>query len=79
MSNSPLPLIVPVEHLWTVRDVAELLRVGRHSVYEMAKHGEIPSLRVGARVRFAPDEVRAWLDRQRAPRAAALPIDRLSP
>ena len=79
MSTTPLPLVVPVEHLWTVREVAALLRVGRHSVYEMAKSGEMPSLRVGARVRFVPEEVRAWLDRQRSPRAAASPLGPLSP
>ena len=79
MSKVPSVLVVPVENLWTVREVAEFLRVGRHSVYEMAKRGEMPSLRVGARVRFVPEEVRAWLDRQRAPRPSVASIEPVSP
>lgn len=62
--------VLPAESLWTWRDVAAFLRIGRNAVYEMAANGDLPSLRVGSRVRFEPAEVRAWLDRQRAPDAS---------
>jgi hypothetical protein len=42
----------------------------------MAASGALPSLRVGARVRFLPEEIRGWLARQRAPDAAVLPLPR---
>jgi excisionase family DNA binding protein len=65
----------PVESLWTWREVAAFLRIGRNAVYEMAARGELPSLRLGAsRVRFVPAEIRAWLERQRAPGVAVLPL-----
>ena len=65
----------PMESLWTWREVAEFLRIGRNAVYEMAANGDLPSLRVGgSRVRFIPAEIRAWVDRQRAPGAAVLPM-----
>ncbi len=74
MTNAPARPLIPAECLWTVREVAAFLRVGRNTVYEMAQSGALPSLRIGARVRFVPEEIRAWLDRQRAPDAAVLPI-----
>ncbi len=74
MSNVPNRPLVAAECLWTVRDVAAFLQVGRNAIYGMAQSGEIPSLRVGARVRFVPDEIRAWLARQRAPNATVLPM-----
>ena len=70
---------IAAECLWTVHDVSAFLRVGRNAVYEMAQKAELPSLRVGARVRFVPEEIRGWLARQRAPSAAVVPIDRRSP
>ena len=60
-------LAIPAEHLWTVRDAAAFLRIGRNAVYEMVKRDEVPNVRVGSRVRFIPGELRAWLGRQRSP------------
>ena len=59
----------PAESLWTSRDVAAFLRIGRDAVHEMANNRDLPSLRVGSRIRFVPEEIRAWLERQRAPDA----------
>jgi excisionase family DNA binding protein len=58
-------LAIPAEQLWTVADVCAFLRVGRNAVYSMAARRELPSIRVGTRVRFVPEDVRAWLERQR--------------
>ena len=58
-------LAIPAEQLWTVADVCAFLRVGRNAVYSMAARHELPSIRVGTRVRFLPADVRAWLERQR--------------
>jgi excisionase family DNA binding protein len=60
-------LAIPAEQLWTVRDAAAFLRIGRNAVYEMVKRDEVPNVRVGSRVRFVPSELRAWLGRQRSP------------
>ena len=71
-------LSIPAERLWTVVDVCAFLRIGRNAVYEMAARRELPSLRVGSRVRFVPADVRAWLEHQRGPEAAVLPLPRSS-
>jgi excisionase family DNA binding protein len=70
MASSTIPkagdaLAIPAEQLWTVADVCTFLRVGRNAVYAMAARRELPSIRVGTRVRFVPEDVRAWLARQR--------------
>lgn len=65
MASDPA-LSIPAERLWTVREAATFLQLGRNAVYEMVKHGELPNVRIGSRVRFIPAELRAWAERQRA-------------
>jgi len=52
----------PKEHqrdgLWDVADVARFLRASRSWVYKAAESGQLPCLRVGAMLRFQPDDVR---------------------
>jgi len=49
------------ENLWTVDDVAEFLRASRSKVYKDAKARRIPSIRIGAMLRFDPNAVRRWV------------------
>ncbi len=49
------------EALWTVREAAAFLRLGRNTVYEWAANGKLPSLRLGSRIRFLPSALRRWL------------------
>ena len=49
------------ESLWTVREAAAFLRLGRNTVYEWAASGKLPSLRLGSRIRFLPSALRRWL------------------
>ena len=70
------PLMIPAEQLWNVRQAAAFLNIGRNATYEMAKSGELPNIRIGSRIRFIPAELRGWVERLRAPAAAAVPLDR---
>ena len=63
------PLMIPAEQLWNVRQAAAFLNIGRNAVYEMADGGELPSIRIGSRIRFIPADLRAWVERQREPGA----------
>jgi excisionase family DNA binding protein len=49
------------EALWTVREAAAFLRLGRNTVYDWAASGKLPSLRLGSRIRFLPSALRRWL------------------
>jgi excisionase family DNA binding protein len=45
-------------------EVAELLRVDRQRVYELARQDAIPVIRLGARqYRFDAEAIRQWLER----------------
>jgi excisionase family DNA binding protein len=50
-------------------DVAEQLGVSRSWLYEAAKSGRIPSIRIGGEdgpLRFVPEDIQNWLDDARA-------------
>jgi excisionase family DNA binding protein len=57
MSTDPHPSPI---RLLTAREVARILRVSRRSVYQLARRGEIPHVRIGRFVRFRADEIDAW-------------------
>ena len=41
----------------TVPEVASYLRIGRTTAYELAKNGEIPSLKIGRQIRVFRDDL----------------------
>jgi excisionase family DNA binding protein len=50
--------------LWTPEELADYLGVTLHCVYAWSSKGGGPKvLRVGARLRYRPADVEAWLDR----------------
>jgi excisionase family DNA binding protein len=53
----------------TVADVAAFLSVSRRQVYLLVEHQELPTVRVGTRIRFVPEEISAYLERHRQGRA----------
>ena len=52
----------PPEALWTVNDVARILRTSPNAVYKLAAKKRIPQIRFGRKILFRPDEIRGWLD-----------------
>jgi excisionase family DNA binding protein len=48
------------DRLWDADDVAGFLSVSRSMVYKLEQAGELPCVRIGARVRFDPSVVRAF-------------------
>jgi excisionase family DNA binding protein len=57
--SSPLPLTRA--DVLTVADVAELLRMPRSTVYDLARRGLLPGHRLGRSLRFIRAEIDAWL------------------
>jgi excisionase family DNA binding protein len=49
----------------TVADVAAFLAVSRRQVYLLIERRELPTVRVGSRIRFVPEEIEAYLHGQR--------------
>lgn len=50
--------------LMTAQEVAELLRVPRSTVYELARNRRIPFLKVGRRTLFAQQTLLDWIATQ---------------
>lgn len=48
----------------TVKEVADYLRLDEHTVYRMARKGEIPAYKVARQWRFKKNALEKWLERQ---------------
>lgn len=48
------------DRMWNVDDVSRFLSISRSMVYKLEQGAELPSLRIGACVRFEPAVVRAF-------------------
>ena len=64
MTTADLPAIANPDTLWDVDSVARYLSASKSWVYKAAERGELPCIRIGAMLRFAPNSVRAWLKRR---------------
>jgi excisionase family DNA binding protein len=51
----------PFPSLLNVAQIAELLDLSPQRVYQLAKVGTIPSVRIGRTLRFEPDTIKRWL------------------
>lgn len=61
-TTTPLP-----HRLWTAKEAAAFLGVPVSTMYFWSYRGEGPRLyRVGRSLRYSPDDLRDWLDRQAA-------------
>jgi excisionase family DNA binding protein len=58
-----------LEQLLTIAQCCELLQVSKQTLYRLINSGELAPIRVGERSRFAPADVRAYLERHRERRA----------
>ena len=47
--------------LMTVKEVADYLRVKPSTVYDWAKQGKIPAVKIGRLWRFGREEIEAWV------------------
>jgi excisionase family DNA binding protein len=47
-----------------VEDIAQLLRVGRNTVYGLVSRNQIPHRRLGKAIRFSRSAVMSWLSKQ---------------
>lgn len=52
--------------LYSINEVAKMLRVSDKKVRSLIKNGEIPYVTVGHRYRFCGWQIKEWLDKQKA-------------
>ena len=51
------------EKLMTVKEVAEYLQLDEHTIYRMARKGEIPAYKVAGQWRFKRKLIEQWLEK----------------
>ena len=51
--------------LWDVKTTAKSLGISPRTLWELTRRGEIPRMKVGRLVRYDPDDVRAWIKKQK--------------
>jgi excisionase family DNA binding protein len=54
-------------NLLTVNQAAAFLATSRWSVYRLVRCGELRAVRVGERLRFKPDDLEAYIEREPVP------------
>ncbi|MGH8909863.1 MAG: helix-turn-helix domain-containing protein [Egibacteraceae bacterium] len=57
------------DHLWTVAEVAEHMRVSNMTVYRLIKGGQLPAIRVGKNYRIRGADLSDYLDASRTGRS----------
>jgi excisionase family DNA binding protein len=61
-----------LERLLTARELAELLGFSAATVVDWSERGEVPSFKIGGRLRFRESEVADWLEERRQGRGEEL-------
>jgi excisionase family DNA binding protein len=60
-----------MEQLLDAREVAALLGLSRQQIYILSEQGILPSYKIGASRRFAPEDIKAWLETHKQGRVMA--------
>jgi excisionase family DNA binding protein len=53
-----------MEKLMTIKEVAEYLQLEEHTIYKMARKGEIPAFKIAGQWRFKKDMIEEWLQKK---------------
>ncbi len=63
-AEKPQPSPAVPDKLWTVKQAADWLSLTEHALRTMLRRNQIPldaTLRIGRRIRFRSDALRAWI------------------
>jgi excisionase family DNA binding protein len=52
------------DHLMTIEELAEYLRVKKRTIYEWLKQGKIPAMKTVGQWRFRKKKIEEWLESQ---------------
>lgn len=51
------------DNILTPDDVCKILKIQKHTLYRMARNGQIPYMKLGSRYRFRQSSLDQWLER----------------
>jgi len=55
---------VPVKRAYTVEEIANILRIGKSSAYDLIKQGHFKTVKIGTAIRVSQKSFDFWLDSQ---------------
>jgi excisionase family DNA binding protein len=58
------------KEIMTVKQVAEYLQMDEHTIYKLARSGQIPSLKIAGQWRFKKDVIDKWISEEALKRVA---------
>ena len=50
--------------IMTVKQVAEYLQMDEHTIYKLARSGQIPSIKIAGQWRFKKDVIDKWIENE---------------
>lgn len=53
-----------------IKEVSELTKIGKSTLYKLARSGDIPCMRVGSKYIFTAESIDEWLQKQVSQNAA---------
>jgi len=53
------------DEVYTLKEVASLLRVAHKTIYTMAQSGQLPAFKVRGQWRFARKDIEDWIEEQK--------------
>lgn len=56
------------KRLWSIREAANFLNVPAPTVRQLLAEGRLPGVKIGKHWRIDPDDLRAWLEEEKAKR-----------
>lgn len=52
----------PLRPMLVASEVAEILSMSTHRIYELTRRGILPHTRIGRQIRYDPMRLREWID-----------------
>jgi excisionase family DNA binding protein len=53
-----------MEGIMTIPEVAEYLKLSKSKVYDLAKRGQLPTIKIGKNVRVRESDLIQWIEKQ---------------
>ncbi|MCW7556029.1 helix-turn-helix domain-containing protein [Endozoicomonas gorgoniicola] len=56
----------PTEEIFTIKELADYLKVNERTLYKLATDGSLPAFKVGGSWRFQRASIQKWIEQQTA-------------
>lgn len=54
-----------MDELLTLEELADYLKISKHTLYKMVEKGKLPALKIANQWRFKKEDINKWVEKQR--------------